>query len=100
MAEQNFGSSIYLNVRYLNLSIYLKGKRYLTHRCPIHLNDNQNFSQFTAAFAKTSNALLSIDADAITGFHSKLKGWRLMHLFYKTSSFITSKGYINWYSAS
>jgi hypothetical protein len=21
-----------------------KGKRYLTHRCPIHLNDNQNFS--------------------------------------------------------
>jgi hypothetical protein len=33
-----------LNVRYLNLSICLKGKRYLTHRYPIHLNDNQNFS--------------------------------------------------------
>jgi hypothetical protein len=37
------------------------------------LNDNQNF-QFTAAFAKTSNALLSIEADAITGIPFKAKG--------------------------
>jgi hypothetical protein len=43
--------------------------------------------QFTAAFAKTSNALLSIEADAITGIPFKAKGWRLMHLFYKTSSY-------------
>jgi hypothetical protein len=38
------------------------------------LNDNQNFSAFTAAFAKTSNALLSIEADAITGIPFKAKG--------------------------
>jgi hypothetical protein len=32
------------------------------------------FPQFTAAFAKTSNALLSIEADAITGIPFKAKG--------------------------
>jgi hypothetical protein len=57
--------------------------------------------QFTAAFAKTSNALLSIDADAITGIPFKAKGMEANALvFYKLLLFITSKGYINWYSAS
>jgi hypothetical protein len=56
------------------------------------------FPQFTAAFAKTSNALLSIEADAITGIPFKAKGMEAS-VFIKLL-FITSKGYINWYSAS
>jgi hypothetical protein len=58
------------------------------------------FPQFTAAFAKTSNALLSIEADAITGIPFKAKGMEANTCFYKTSSFHNFKGYINWYSAS
>jgi hypothetical protein len=53
------------------------------------LNDNQNFPQFTAAFAKTSNALLSIEADAITGIPFKAKGMEARHLY--KLLFITSK---------
>jgi hypothetical protein len=65
------------------------------------LNDNQNFPNLPLRLPKHLMHYFQSKLMPLLEFHSKLKEWRLMHLFFiKLLLFITSKGYINWYSAS